>query len=115
MYINTNGKTTVEIKATGTLLEGIKKELEEERVDYETARALMLLGMPQGLIINDKNIKRLGEPFYVTMYRENILHKYIPSLNIGHIHRHDVMCYAPTKEEACKWLLNKIKEEEEEK
>lgn len=30
MYINTNGKTTVEIKATGTLLEGIKKELEEE-------------------------------------------------------------------------------------
>lgn len=37
------------------------------------------------------------------------------SLNKGHIHRHDVMCYAATKEEACKWLLNKIKEEEEEK
>ena len=85
-----------------------------KRVDYETARALMLLGMPQGLVINENNIKRLGEPFYVTMYRENIIHKYIPSLNIGHIHRHDVMCYAATKEEACKWLLNKIKEDEKE-
>lgn len=30
MYIDTNGKTIIEIKATGTLLEGIKKELEEE-------------------------------------------------------------------------------------
>lgn len=25
-----------------------------KRVDYETARALMLLGMPQGFVINDK-------------------------------------------------------------
>ena len=54
-----------------------------KRIDYETARALMLLGMPQGLVLNENNIKRIGEPFYVTMYRENILHKYIPSLIKG--------------------------------
>lgn len=47
-----------------------------KRVDYETARALMLLGMPQGFVINDKNIKRLGEPFYVTIAKTYCINIY---------------------------------------
>lgn len=31
MYINSNGKTTIKIKAVGTLLEDIKGKLEEEK------------------------------------------------------------------------------------
>ena len=66
----------------------------------------------QGFVINDKNIARLHQPHYVTIYSANMIHSYIPDLNIGHIHSADVMCYAPTKEEACHWLLSKIKSEE---
>ena len=86
----------------------------KNRVDFETARALKLLGMPQGFVINDKNIARLHQPHYVTIYSANMIHSYIPDLNIGHIHSADAMCYAPTKEEACRWLLSKIKSEEKE-
>ena len=82
---------------------------QEDRVDYETARALKLLGMPQGRVNGKgKNIQRLKLPHYVTVYRQNMIHKYIPDLNIGHIHMADIMCYAPSKEEACKWLLSQI-------
>jgi hypothetical protein len=79
-----------------------------ERVDYETARALKLLGFPQ-----DKNNRpRLGEPHYVTIYKSNWIHKYVEEFTIGHLHCYDVMCYAPTKAEACEWLLNQIKKGE---
>lgn len=91
-----------------------KNFVPRDRVDFETARALKLLGMPQGFVINDKNIARLHEPHYVTIYSANMIHSYIPDLNIGHIHSADVMCYAPTKEEACRWLLSKIKSEKKE-
>ena len=82
------------------------------RVDFETARALELLGMPQGwdMYGDGKSIKKLHQPFYVTIYCQNMIHKFIPDLNIGHIHAADAMCYAPTKEEACMWLLEQIKE-----
>lgn len=83
-----------------------------KRVDYETARALMLLGMPQG-VVDDNGIKQIGEPFYVTIYKTNTIHKYIPQLNLWYIKTHDAICYAATKEEACKWLLNQIKELED--
>lgn len=86
----------------------------KNRVDFETARALKLLGMPQGFVINDKNIARLHQPHYVTTYSKNMIHSYIPDTNIGHIRSADVICYAPTKEEACQWLLTKIKSEQKE-
>ena len=91
-----------------------KNFVPRDRVDFETARALKLLGMPQGFVINAKNIARLHEPHYVTIYSANMIHSYIPDLNIGHIHSADAMCYAPTKEEACHWLLSKIKSDEKE-
>lgn len=91
-----------------------KNFVPRDRVDFETARALKLLGMPQGFVINAKNIAKLHEPHYVTIYSANMIHSYIPDLNIGHIHSADAMCYAPTKEEACNWLLSKIKSEEKE-
>lgn len=81
-----------------------------DRVDFETARALMLLGMPQGKTGYGNQLKKMGEPFYVTAYKFNCIHKLIPELNIGHIHISDIMCYAPTKKEACEWLLSQIQE-----
>lgn len=42
-----------------------KNFVPRDRVDFETARALKLLGMPQGFVINAKNIARLHEPHYV--------------------------------------------------
>ena len=81
-----------------------------DRVDFETARALMLLGMPQGKTGYGNQLKKMGEPFYVTAYKFNCIHKLIPELNIGHIKLSDIMCYAPTKKEACEWLLSQIQE-----
>lgn len=48
-----------------------KNFVPRDRVDFETARALKLLGMPQGFVINAKNIARLHEPHYVTIYSAN--------------------------------------------
>lgn len=81
-----------------------------ERVNFDTARALMLLGIPQGKMGHGNQLKKRGKPFYVTAYKFNWIHKFIPELNIGHLHASDIMCYAPTKEEACRWLLSQIQE-----
>lgn len=89
-----------------------KYPIPKERVDFDTARALMLLGMPQGKTGYGNQLKRMCEPFYITAYSRNWIHKYIPELNIGHIHISDVMCYAPTKKEACEWLLSQIQNKE---
>ena len=39
-----------------------KNFVPRDRVDFETARDLKLLGMPKGFVINAKNIARLHEP-----------------------------------------------------
>lgn len=85
-----------------------KDYIPKDRVDFDIARALMLLGMPQGKTGNGNQLKRIHEPFYITIYRYNWIHKYIPEVNIGHIRISDVICYAPTKKEACEWLLSQI-------
>ena len=85
------------------------------RVDYDTARCLMLMGMAQGKAVlagvtssgeNHYEYQKIGQPFYVTIYRMNLIHDYEESLNHGHIHVADKMCYAPTVREALEFVKN---------
>lgn len=89
-----------------------------DRVDYDTARALKLLGFPQYIIADPDKPKvrsvRIGQPHYVTIYSSNMIHEYIESIHIGHIHGHDVMCYAPTYKEALEWMKNRLEKDLEE-
>ena len=87
----------------------------DARVDYDTARCLMLMGMPQGKAVlawvtssgeNHYEYQKIGQPFYVTIYRMNLIHDYEESLNHGHIHVADKMCYAPTVREALEFVKN---------
>ena len=91
----------------------IKKIDLNARVDYDTARCLMLMGMPQGKAVlggvtssgeNHYEYQKIGQPFYVTIYRMNLIHDYEECLNHGHIHVADKMCYAPTVREALEFV-----------
>ena len=96
----------------------IKKIDLDARVDYDTARCLMLMGMPQFVVeeaarLNDEKVKgnairKQGKPFYVTIYRSNKIHEFVKELNIGHIHMADNMCYAPTMREALEFVKNQL-------
>ena len=87
------------------------------RVDYDTARCLMLMGMPQGKAVlawvtssgeNHYKYQKIGQPFYITIYRMNLIHDYEESLNHGHIHVADKMCYAPTVREALEFVKSQL-------
>ena len=95
----------------------IKKIDLNARVDYDTARCLMLMGMPQGKAVliwvtssieNHYEYQKIGQPFYVTIYRMNLIHDYEESLNHGHIHVADKMCYAPTMREALEFVKTQL-------
>ena len=95
----------------------IKKIDLNARVDYDTARCLMLMGMPQGKAVlagvtssceNYYEYQKIGQPFYVTIYRMNLIHDYEESLNHGHIHMADKMCYAPTVREALEFVKTQL-------
>ena len=100
----------------------IKKIDLNARVDYDTARCLMLMGMPQGVIMEhlcmmpDENgkehyqVRMQGQPFYVTWYHANIIHKLVTSLMMGDIDTADKMCYTPTVREALKFLKEILEE-----
>ena len=98
----------------------IKKIDLDARVDYDTARCLMLMGMPQGKAVlagvtssceNYYEYQKIGQPFYVTIYRMNLIHDYEESLNHGHIHVADKMCYAPTVREALEFVKSQLESE----
>ena len=89
----------------------------DARVDYDTARCLMLMGMPQGKAVlagvtssgeNHYEYQKIGQPFYVTIYRMNLIHDYEESLNHGHIQVADKMCYAPTVREALEFVKTQL-------
>ena len=95
----------------------IKKIDLDARVDYDTARCLMLMGMPQGKAVlggvtssgeNYYEYQKIGQPFYVTIYRMNLIHDYEECLNHGHIHVADKMCYAPTVREALEFVKSQL-------
>ena len=95
----------------------IKKIDLNARVDYDTARCLMLMGMPQGKAVlagvtssceNYYEYQKIGQPFYVTIYRMNLIHDYEECLNHGHIHVADKMCYAPTVREALEFVKSQL-------
>ena len=96
----------------------IKKIDLNARVDYDTARCLMLMEMPQFVVeeaarLNDEKVKgnairKQGRPFYVTIYRSNKIHEFVKELNIGHIHMADKMCYAPTMREALEFVKTQL-------
>ena len=92
----------------------------DARVDYDTARCLMLMGMPQGKAVlagvtssgeNHYEYQKIGQPFYVTIYKMNLIHDYEESLNHGHIHVADKMCYAPTVREALEFVKTRLEAE----
>lgn len=90
----------------------------DARVDYDTARCLMLMGMQQGVVeelrsLNGKKVKgtvirKQGNPFYVTSYRINKIHEFVKELNNGHIHMADKMCYAPTVRESLEFVKKQL-------
>ena len=96
----------------------IKKIDLNARVDYDTARCLMLMEMLQCVIeeaarLNDEKVKgniirKQGKPFYVTIYRSNKIHEFVKELNIGHIHMADKICYAPTMREALEFVKTQL-------
>lgn len=99
-------------------INNINKKIDlDARVDYDTARCLMLMGMPQGKAVlagvtssceNYYEYQKIGQPFYVTIYRMNLIHDYEESLNHGHIHVADKMCYAPTVREALEFVKSQL-------
>ena len=98
----------------------IKKIDLNARVNYDTARCLMLMGMPQGKAVlvevtssgeNHYEYQKIGQPFYVTIYSMNLIHDYEESLNHGHIHLADKMCYAPTMREAFEFVKTQLEGE----
>ena len=95
----------------------VKKIDLDARVDYDTARCLMLMGMSQGKAVlawvtssgeNHYEYQKIGQPFYVTIYRMNLIHDYEESLTHGHIHVADKMCYAPTVREALEFVKSQL-------
>ena len=102
-----------------TMNNNIVKKIDlDARVDYDTARCLMLMGMPQGVVeevrsSNGEKVKgtvicKQGNPFYVTSYRINKIHEFIKELSIGHIHMADKMCYAPTVRESLEFVKKQL-------
>ena len=98
----------------------IKKIDLDARVDYDTARCLMLMGMPQGKAVlvgvtssGEKHYEyqKIGQPFYVTTYSMNLIHNYEETLTRGHIHMADKMCYAPTVREALEFVKTQLEGE----
>ena len=98
----------------------IKKIDLNARVDYDTARCLMLMGMPQGKAVlggvtssgeNHYEYQKIGQPFYVTIYKMNLIHDYEESLTHGHIHVADKMCYAPTVRKALEFVKTRLEAE----
>lgn len=94
----------------------VKKIDLNARVDYDTARCLMLIGMAQGVeevkSLNGEKvtytiIHKQGNPFYVTIYKTNTVRKLV-SLNKGHDRDADAMCYAPTMNDALHWVEGMI-------
>ena len=104
-----------------TTMNNIIKKIDlNARVDYDTARCLMLMGMPQGKAVlagvtssgeNHYEYQKIGQPFYVTIYSMNLIHDYEESLNHGHIHVADKMCYAPTVREALEFVKTRLEAE----
>ena len=96
----------------------VKKIDLDARVDYDTARCLMLMGMPQGVVeeVRSSNgekvkgtvIRKQGKPFYVTSYRINKIHEFVKELSIGYIHMADKMCYAPTVRESLEFVKKQL-------
>ena len=95
----------------------IKKIDLNARVDYDTARCLMLMGMAQGKAVlagvtssgeNHYEYQKIGQPFYVTIYKMNLIHDYEECLTHGHIHMADKMCYAPTVREALEFVKTQL-------
>ena len=95
----------------------IKKIDLDARVDYDTARCLMLMGMPHGKAVlawvtssGEKHYEyqKIGQPFYVTIYSMNLIHNYEESLTRGHIHMADKMCYAPSVREALEFVKSQL-------
>ena len=95
----------------------IKKIDLDARVDYDTARCLMLMGMPQGKAVlagvtstgkDYYEYQKIGQPFYVTIYKMNLIHDYEECLNHGHIHVADKMCYVPTVREALEFVKTQL-------
>lgn len=101
-----------------TTMNNIIKKIDlNARVDYDTARCLMLMGMPQGKAVltgvtssgkDYYEYRKIGQPFYVTIYRMNLIHDYEESLNNGHIQVADKMCYAPTVREALEFVKKQL-------
>ena len=101
-----------------TMNDNIVKKIDlNARVDYDTARCLMLMGMPQGKAVfvgvtssseNHYEYQKIGQPFYVTIYRMNLIHDYEESLNHGHLKVADKMCYAPTVSEALEFVKTQL-------
>lgn len=102
-----------------TMNNNIVKKIDlDARVDYDTARCLMLMGMPQGVVeeVRSSNgekvkgtvIRKQGNPFYVTFYRINKIHEFVKELSIGHIHMADKMCYAPTVRESLEFVKKQL-------
>ena len=98
----------------------IKKIDLNARVDYDTARCLMLMGMPQGKAVlggvtssaeNHYEYQKIGQPFYVTTYRMNLIHDYEDFLTHGHKFMADKMCYAPTMREALEFVKTRLEAE----
>ena len=95
----------------------IKKIDLDARVDYDTARCLMLMGMSQGKAVlagvtstskDYYEYQKIGQPFYVTIYKMNLIHDYEECLNHGHIHVADKMCYVPTVREALEFVKTQL-------
>lgn len=95
----------------------IKKIDLDARVDYDTARCLMLMGMPQGKAVltgvtstgkDYYEYRKIGQPFYVTIYKMNLIHDYEEFLNHGHAFLADKMCYAPTVREALEFVKSQL-------
>ena len=95
----------------------IKKIDLNARVDYDTARCLMLMGMPQGKAVlagvsstgkDYYEYQKIGQPFYLTIYRMNLIHDYEDFLTHGHVFLADKMCYAPTVREALEFVKTQL-------
>ena len=95
----------------------IKKIDLDARVDYDTPRCLMLMGMPQGKAVltgvtssgkDYYEYRKIGHPFYVTIYRMNLIHDYEDFLTHGHAFLADKMCYAPTVREALEFVKTQL-------
>ena len=79
-----------------------------DEIGFEVARVLCYLGMPQGRVLSEwkpqkAQLQRYGERFYVTIYKTNTVRKLV-RLNKGHDRDADAMCYAPTMNDALRWV-----------